>query len=63
MGRFSSVSLGLGAYELVAEHASLSYGEVCALYRNECVTYTHGMGELMGWRGLWDNHGPRVCVV
>eukprot|EP01048_Picozoa_sp_COSAG05_P000265 COSAG05_NODE_7_length_42457_cov_58.929152_22_plen_82_part_00 len=30
---------------------------------NECVTYTHGMGKLMGGRGLWDHHGPRVCVV
>eukprot|EP01048_Picozoa_sp_COSAG05_P026740 COSAG05_NODE_7451_length_809_cov_2.347887_1_plen_118_part_00 len=30
---------------------------------NESVTYTHGMGELMGERGLWDRHGPRVCVV
>ena len=29
MGRFSSVSLGLGA--CLAEHASLTYGEVCAL--------------------------------
>ena len=35
----------------------------CPPPRNVCVTYTHGTGVVMGGRGLWDYHGPRVCVV